>query len=169
MPGRLVGVPFPAHSRGGTALFALLAAFALVAVVLPMVTRRLGPRAFLLAALPPAAACIWALTNWSALADGGSVDSQVEWVPSLGLTIGMRLDGFAFLMVGLVAGIGVLVFWYASSYFHEGDPVIGRFSATLLVFSGSMFGLVLADNLLALFLFWELTSIASFLLIGTND
>ena len=140
-----------------------------MAVVLPMVARRLGPRAFLLAALPPAAACIWALSNWGALADGGAVEEQVEWVPSLGLTLGMRLDGFGFLMVGLVAGIGVLVFCYAAAYFHRGDPVLGRFSATLLVFSGSMLGLVLSDNLLALFLFWELTSITSFLLIGTND
>ncbi len=87
----------------------------------------------------------------------------------LGLTLGMRLDGFDFLMVGLVAGIGVAVFRYARTYFHEGDPVTGRFAATLLAFAGAMFGLVLADNLLALFLFWELTSITSFLLIGTND
>lgn len=159
----------PRTSRGGTALFALLLAFALVAAVLPVVARRLGPSAFLLAALPPAAAFVWALSNWSSLADGGVVDSQVEWVPSLGLTLGLRLDGFGFLMVALVTGIGVLVFCYAASYFHAGDPVLGRFSATLLVFAGSMFGLVLADNLLALFLFWELTSVTSFLLIGTND
>ncbi len=146
-----------------------MAAFALVAAVLPMVARRLGPRAFLLAALPPAAACVWALSNWGNLADGGSVEQQVEWVPALGLDLGMRFDGLGFLMVGLVAGIGVLVFCYAASYFHDGDPVLGKFSATLLVFSGSMLGLVLSDNLLALFLFWELTSITSFLLIGTND
>lgn len=140
-----------------------------VAVVLPLAARYVGTRAFYLAALPPLAACVWALTNWDRLAEGGVVDQQVEWIPELGLTLGLRLDGFAFLMVGLVAGIGVLVFAYAASYFHEGDPVTGRFAATLLVFAGAMFGLVLSDNLLALFLFWELTSITSFLLIGTDD
>lgn len=154
---------------GGSPLFALLLAFVAVASVLPIVARHLGSRVFYLAALPPLAACVWALSNWGSLADGGVVDEQVEWVPALGLTLGMRLDGFGFLMVGLVAGIGVLVFAYARSYFHDGDPITGRFAATLLVFSGSMLGLVLADNLLALFLFWELTSITSFLLIGTND
>jgi len=96
------------------------------------------------------------------------VTEQVQWVPSLGLTLGLRFDGFSFLMLGLVAGIGVLVFVYSRAYFHDG-PIIGRFAATLLVFSGSMLGLVFSDNLLALFLFWELTSITSFLLIGTED
>ena len=139
MPGSLVGVSVRRASREeGFSLFALLLAFAAVALILPMVARRLGPLAFLLAALPPAAACVWALTNWGALADGGAVEEQVEWVPSLGLTLGMRLDGFGFLMVGLVAGTGVLVFCYAAAYFHRGDPVLGRFSATLLVFSGAM-------------------------------
>lgn len=123
---------------------------------------------FYLAAVPPLAATIWAVSSWGDLAGGGVRTEQVDWVPGLGLTLGLRLDGFAFLMVGLVAGIGVLVFVYARAYFHDG-PVVGRFAATLLIFSGSMFGLVLSDNLFALFLFWELTSITSFLLIGTED
>ena len=83
-----------------------MAAFALVAAVLPMVARRLGPRAFLLAALPPAAACVWALSNWGNLADGGSVEQQVEWVPALGLDLGMRFDGLGFLMVGGARSFG---------------------------------------------------------------
>ena len=155
--------------EGGTPLFALVLGFAAVAAVLPLVVRRLGTRVFYLAAVPPFAACIWALSNWSAVADGGAVVQDAQWVPALGLTLGLRFDGFSFLMVGLVAGIGVLVFVYAGSYFHADNPIMGKFSATLLVFSGSMFGLVLADNLLALFLFWELTSITSYLLIGTDD
>jgi multicomponent Na+:H+ antiporter subunit A len=140
-----------------------------VTLVLPLAARVPGVRAFYLAALPPLAACVWALTQWSSLAEGGSVEQSVEWVPQLGLDLGLRLDGFGFLMVGLVAGIGVLIFVYARGYFHDGDPITGRFAATLLGFSGAMFGLVLSDNLLALFLFWELTSITSFLLIGTKD
>jgi multicomponent Na+:H+ antiporter subunit A len=144
-------------------------AFVAVTLVLPFAARLIGVRAFYLAALPPLAACVWALSQWGRLADGGAVEEQVEWVPALGLTLGLRLDGFGFLMVGLVAGIGVLVFVYARAYFHDGDPITGRFAATLLAFSGAMFGLVLSDNLMALFLFWELTSITSFLLIGTKD
>jgi multicomponent Na+:H+ antiporter subunit A len=143
-------------------------AFLLTACVVPVVASRLGTGVFLLAALPPLAAVIWGLWAAPQLHDGEVLTEQVDWVPALGLTLDLRLDGFALLMVGLVAGIGVLVFVYARSYFHDG-PIIGRFAATLLVFAGSMLGLVLSDNLLALFLFWELTSVTSFLLIGTED
>ncbi len=138
------------------------------AALLPLAARTLGTRVFHLAALPPLAAVIWAARELTATDGGGAVVQDVEWLPSLGVSLGLRFDGFAALMVGLVAGIGVLVFLYARSYFHDG-PGIGRFAATLLAFSGSMLGLVLADDLMALFLFWELTSITSFLLIGTED
>jgi multicomponent Na+:H+ antiporter subunit A len=143
-------------------------AFLVIAAVLPFAATRLGTRAFYLAALPPLAAVVWAVANLGETQDGGALTEQVDWVPDLGLTLGLRFDGFAALMVGLVAGIGVLVFVYARAYFHDG-PVVGKFAATLLAFAGSMFGLVLSDNLMALFLFWEATSITSFLLIGTED
>jgi multicomponent Na+:H+ antiporter subunit A len=138
------------------------------AALLPLAASRLGTRVFYLAALPPLAAVIWGAANVDRVEGGRSVDESFGWVPELGLTMGLRFDGFAALMVGLVAGIGVLVFVYSRGYFHEG-PVVGRFAATLLAFSGSMLGLVLSDNLMALFLFWEATSITSFLLIGTED
>ncbi len=143
-------------------------AFLLTACVAPVVAGRLGARVFLLAASAPMAAVIWGLWAAPRLHDGEVLTEQVDWVPALGLTLDMRLDGFALLMLGLVAGIGVLVFVYARCYFHDG-PVVGRFAATLLVFAGSMLGLILSDNLLALFVFWELTSVTSFLLIGTDD
>ena len=156
-------------SREEDPLFALLLAFVVVAALLPFVARAVGSRAGYVAALPPLAACVWALLRRSDTADGAAIGESTSWVPELGLELGLRFDGFSFLMVGLVAGIGVLVFAYAASYFSRDDPRIGRFTATLLVFAGAMFGLVLADNLLALFLFWELTSVTSFLLIGTDD
>ena len=136
--------------------------------MVPVVAPKIGTRVFYLAALPPLAAVMWGLWALPRLEDGEVITEQAQWVPSLGLTLGLRFDGFAFLMLGLVAGIGVLVFVYSRAYFHDG-PVIGRFAATLLIFSGSMLGLIFSDNLLALFLFWELTSITSFLLIGTED
>ena len=143
-------------------------AFAVTAAILPLVARWSGTRAFYLAALPPLAAVVWALAHLSDLEEGGAVEEQVDWIPELGLRLGLRFDGFAALMVGLVAGIGVLVFVYARGYFAR-DAKVGRFAATLLAFSGAMLGLVLSDNLLAVFLFWELTSITSYLLIGTED
>lgn len=138
------------------------------AAALPLAARRLGNRVFHLAALPPLAAVAWAFREAPATDAGGALVEDVEWLPSLGVSLGFRFDGLAALMVALVAGIGALVFVYARSYFDDGADV-GRFAATLLVFSGSMLGLVLADDLIALFLFWELTSVTSFLLIGTED
>ncbi len=149
-------------------MFVLILAFGCVAAVLPALAARIGRGVFYVAAAVPAAAFIWGVGAYGQIADSGPLIEQAAWVPQLGLTLGLRFDGFAFLMLSLVAGIGVLVFIYAGSYFHA-EPIIGRFAATLLLFSGSMVGLVLADNLLALFLFWELTSITSYLLISIED
>ncbi len=149
-------------------MFVLILAFGCVAAVLPVLASRIGRGVFYVAAAVPAAAFIWGVGAYGQISDSGPLLEQAAWVPQLGLTLGLRFDGFAFLMLSLVAGIGVLVFLYAGSYFHA-EPIIGRFAATLLLFSGSMVGLVLADNLLALFLFWELTSITSYLLISIED
>jgi multicomponent K+:H+ antiporter subunit A len=87
------------------------------------------------------------------------------WVPSLGLHLSFRLDGLALLFALLILGIGLLVILYARYYMHERDP-LGRLYALLLLFMGSMTGLVLAGNLLLMAVFWELTSVSSFLLIA---
>ena len=90
---------------------------------------------------------------------------RVDWVPSLGLAFGFRMDGLAFLFALLISAIGALVVLYAAYYLAAGDPP-RRFMLFLLLFMGAMLGIVLADNLLLLIVFWELTSISSFLLIG---
>jgi multicomponent Na+:H+ antiporter subunit A len=123
---------------------------------------------FLLCGLAPLATVVWAASQAGDVLDGGVVTETHRWLPSLGLELTLRLDGFALLMLALVSGIGVLIFIYAEAYFSA-RPDLGRFAATLLAFSGSMLGLVLADNLLLLFVFWELTSITSYLLIGFED
>jgi len=87
------------------------------------------------------------------------------WLAAPGLHLSLRLDGLGFIFVLLVAGIGLLVILYAHYYLSEKDP-LGRFYAYLLWFMGSMLGVVLSENLLLLFFFWELTSLSSFLLIG---
>ena len=87
------------------------------------------------------------------------------WLPALGLDLGLRVDGLAWLFVLLIGGIGSLVGLYAAWYLDAADPA-GRFFTYLLLFMGAMLGVVLADNLVLLVVFWELTSLASFLLIG---
>lgn len=93
---------------------------------------------------------------------------HAEWIPSLGLNLDFKLDGLSLLFVLLITGIGTLVFIYASSYL-KGHPYLDRFFGYLMLFMAAMLGLVLSDNLLLLFIFWELTSISSFFLIGFNQ
>ncbi len=90
---------------------------------------------------------------------------SVQWLPALGLQFGFRMDGLAWLFALLICGIGALVVLYAAYYLGEDDPP-ARFFMFLLLFMGAMLGVVLADNLILLVVFWELTSLSSFLLIG---
>lgn len=91
-----------------------------------------------------------------------------QWVPSLGVNFNFSLDGLSLLFSLLITGIGSLVFLYSANYL-EGHRYIDRFYGYLSMFMASMLGLVLSDNLLTMFIFWELTSISSFFLIGFNN
>lgn len=102
---------------------------------------------------------------YSSVSNGDVVRSEVQWLPSLGLNLLVRLDGLSWLFSVLVLGIGALVVLYARYYMSPADPV-PRFFSFLLAFMGSMLGLVLSGNLIQLVFFWELTSLFSFLLIG---
>lgn len=97
--------------------------------------------------------------------DGRVLLERVAWLPSLGLDFVVRIDGFAWMFAMLVSGMGVLVILYARYYLSPDDPA-ARFYALLLGFMGSMLGVVVSGNVLQLVLFWELTSVFSFLLIG---
>ena len=99
--------------------------------------------------------------------DGKIVELTVPWVPYLNLDFVLRLSGVGLLMGLLITGIGALILLYASSYMH-GNSLANRLYAYLYGFMFAMTGLVLADHLLLLFVFWELTSITSYLLIGFN-
>jgi multicomponent K+:H+ antiporter subunit A len=96
---------------------------------------------------------------------GWNVRADYAWIPQIGLSFTLRLDGLAWMFAGLVLAIGALVVMYAHYYLSAKDSA-PRFFACLLLFMGSMLGVVLAGNLLLLVVFWELTSISSFLLIG---
>ena len=90
---------------------------------------------------------------------------QQDWMPALGLNMGFRFDGLALLFATLILGIGLLIILYARYYLSERDSM-GRFYSYLMLFMGSMLGIVLSENLIQLLIFWELTSLSSFLLIS---
>ncbi|XKE46330.1 DUF4040 domain-containing protein [Halomonas organivorans] len=143
---------------------AVLAGF-VVAGLTPWLHRVAGARTPLLLALLPAAIVGWLFQHWPLLAGGGALVLEQAWVPALDITLTFRLDGLAWLFACLIAAIGVLVLVYTGGYLR-GHPDLPRFLAVLMAFMMSMLGLVLADNLVALFVFWELTSLTSYLLIG---
>lgn len=88
-----------------------------------------------------------------------------DWIPVLGINLSFRLDGLGLLFALLILGIGLLVVLYAR-YYLSGRDSMGRFYACLLLFMGSMLGIVLSENIIQLLIFWELTSLSSFLLIS---
>ena len=118
-----------------------------------------------LAAICALAAAAVALSFYPEMARGETVRFDIDWMPALGLAFSLRLDGFAWMFTLMVTGIGFLVVVYARYYMSSNDPV-PRFFAFFLAFMASMLGVVLSGNLIQLVLFWELTSLFSFLLIG---
>lgn len=130
--------------------------------------RRLGRWVWAIGALAPMAVVLWLIANGGRLADGGVVTASLGWVDALGLALDLRVDAFSGLMLVLVSGIGALVYAYGWQYFGRSARAT-RAAGLLTLFAGAMFGVVVADNLLALFVFWELTSITSYLLIGLDD
>jgi multicomponent K+:H+ antiporter subunit A len=97
--------------------------------------------------------------------DGGTVMNVWPWVPSMGLNLGFRLDGLSMMFAGLILFIGLLIVVYAHFYLSAKDSA-AKFYSLMMLFMSAMLGIVLSDNLLLLVVFWELTSLSSFLLIG---
>ena len=111
------------------------------------------------------AALIGLLTNLPAVLAGEVVTTGFNWMPQLGLNVTLMLDGLGFFFACLILGIGLLIIAYARYYLARDDHM-GEFFTYLLLFQGAMVGIVLSDNILLLLIFWELTSLSSFLLIG---
>ena len=137
----------------------------LVAALTPLLYRLLGERVGHVGTV--VAASSFALVLTQAGAEGTVAFS---WIPSLEVAVRLRVDGLAVLFALLASGIGILVFAYSTRYMH-GKPSLGRFYMALLAFMGSILGVAFAADLVVLFLFWELTSVWSFVLIGyhTDD
>jgi multicomponent Na+:H+ antiporter subunit A len=145
---------------------ALLLLHLLAGALAPVLVRWWGRQAFLALALVPAASFAWVLSRLGPVLAGDDVRETVPWVPALDLDVALRLDALSLLFAALVTGVGALVLVYCARYFGPDDEGTGRFAGCLTAFAGSMLGLVLADDLLLLYVFWELTTVFSFLLIG---
>ena len=146
----------------------LLLAHLIAALVCLVPGRRAARWALPLAALVTAVTFGWLAGQASSILAGDTPTFDAEWIPQLSLSISLRLDGFGLLMGLLVSGIGTLVLLYSISYFGRRDD-LGRLAGLLIGFAGAMLGIVWSDGLLTLFVFWELTSVTSFLLIGFDD
>ena len=145
---------------------ALIALLPFLGAVLPAVMIRSGRNASAGAAgVTTAAALILLLAQTPAVFRGEVITESFVWIPALGLNASFMLDGLGFLFAAMILGIGLLVIIYARFYLAKADPM-GRFYAFLLLFQGAMVGIVLSDNILLMLIFWELTSLSSFLLIG---
>jgi multicomponent Na+:H+ antiporter subunit A len=135
------------------------------AVLAPFIHRFAGAFSGWILALVPAAIFAYLLGHAETVIGGGAVASVIEWIPAYGINLSFFVDGLGLLFALTISGVGTLIILYAGSYL-AGHHHQGRFLGYMLAFMGAMLGLVLSDSLLALFMFWELTSVTSFLLIG---
>jgi len=147
-------------------LIQLLCAYAVAAVLAPALFKELGRKAFGMLAIVPAVTAGWAVTQTSKVFAGAYPSQSVPWVPELGLDLVFRLDVLSWLMTLIVSGVGALILIYCWCYFGHNAGHLGRFGGVFVAFAGAMFGLVTSDNTLIVYLFWELTTVFSFLLIG---
>ncbi|WP_347351643.1 Na+/H+ antiporter subunit A [Intrasporangium sp.] len=146
----------------------LLLAHLVAATLAPLLVRRLGRTAFFVVALAPAASFGWLVAVAGEVRAGHGPEQRVTWVPGLGLDLDFRLTTLSWVLSLLVTGVGALVLFYCRWYFARDDPGLWRFIAVFTAFAGAMLGLVLTDNFLILYVFWELTTVFSYLLVGHN-
>ncbi len=151
-----------AHETMLMLLIALPFAGACIAALFPTNARNAETWAAALVAL---GAFGLSIALYPAIAQGAPLRLDMQWLPTLGLTFTLRMDGFAWMFAMMITGIGLLVVIY-SRYYMSPDDAIPRFFAFFLAFMGAMLGVVLSGNLILLVIFWELTSIVSFMLIG---
>ena len=150
----------------GSNLLFIIALLPFLGALLPGLMIRAGRNACATAtALPTGLALIALLTLAPAVLRGETLVAEVPWLPQLGLTASFFLDGLGLLFGCMILGVGLLVTLYARFYLSGDDPM-GQFFTFLLLFQGAMLGIVLSDNILLMLIFWELTSLSSFLLIG---
>ncbi|WP_299299630.1 Na+/H+ antiporter subunit A [uncultured Brachybacterium sp.] len=144
----------------------MLLAHLVAALVGPLLVRWLGRNAFYPLAMVPGASALWLATiDPRTLADLPREES-IAWIPAFGIDLAFRLDPLSWVLALIATGIGAIVLLYCARYFHDTEPGLGRFAGVLTAFAGAMVGLVLADDVMVLYTFWELTTVFSYLLIG---
>ncbi len=152
-------------SREGVFLL-VMSALPFLGALIPGLMIRAGRTACAtFAAVPTALALTMLLILAPSVMQGEVIRVELDWLPQLGLSVSFFLDGLGLLFAGMILGVGLLVTLYARFYLSSDDPM-GQFYTYLLLFQGAMLGIVLSDNILLLLIFWELTSLSSFLLIG---
>ncbi|MEM9787917.1 MAG: proton-conducting transporter membrane subunit, partial [Pseudomonadota bacterium] len=152
-------------SDGGHFLF-IIALLPFVGALVPGLMIRAGRTACAaFTAVPTTLALVMLLILAPAVMRGEVIQAELEWLPQLGLSVSFFLDGLGLLFAGMILGVGLLITLYAR-YYLSGDDPMGQFYTYLLLFQGAMLGIVISDNILLLLIFWEMTSLSSFLLIG---
>lgn len=147
----------------------LIALHFVVAALSPALTRVVDRRAFGFLALVPGISFLWFIPKvLEVTRTGEPLHQEITWVPQIGLDFDLVITPLSGILTLLVTGIGALVLTYCMWYFRPNDPEIWRFSGVLTAFAGAMLGLTLSDNVFVLYIFWELTTVLSFLLIGHN-
>lgn len=147
-------------------MLAWLGIFLIASISMPALRHIPRNGAFIIASVVSAAAAIWLDTLAPTVIAGGVYEQRVPWIPQLDINLSFRIDALSWIFAMIVTVIGALVLAYCASYFSTDEPGRGRFAAVLLGFAGVMLGLVTADNIYLMFVFWEATSVLSFLLIG---
>ncbi|WP_343070320.1 putative monovalent cation/H+ antiporter subunit A [Pelagibacterium limicola] len=137
----------------------------LAALLAPWIKKFTGPLAGWVLAIIPASIFVLLLGFIGPVSENTILRAGLSWIPAYGISFSFFVDGLSLTFGLLISGIGTFIVIYSGAYL-AGHPHQGRFFSYILMFMGSMLGLVLADNLFTLFIFWELTSITSFLLIG---
>lgn len=143
-----------------------ITAILLIGVLVPVLTERFGRTTNTICTMfAPAVALTYILTLLPEVFAGEVIIEHLEWIPAIGLSLSMRLDGLALMFALLILGIGLLIILYARYYLSEKEAV-GRFFSYLILFMTAMLSIVLSNNVLQLWMAWEVTSISSFLLIS---
>jgi multicomponent K+:H+ antiporter subunit A len=152
--------------ESGNTLLPIIAILPFLGALVPGLMIRAGRTACAtFTAVPTLLALVMLAILAPAVMRGEVVQADIDWLPQLGLSASFFLDGLGLLFAGMILGMGLLITLYARYYLSGEDPM-GQFYTYLLLFQGAMLGIVISDNILLLVIFWELTSLTSFLLIG---
>ncbi|MCT1424992.1 Na+/H+ antiporter subunit A [Corynebacterium sanguinis] len=149
-------------------MLTLLVALIVASVVAPILLRLIGRITFVIVALVPLAGFVWvaSLFHKGVFAAGGEILASYEWMPIGHLNLDFRLDALSGLFSLIVLGCGALVLFYCWGYFDSNPRRLAVFGAQLAMFAMVMYGLIISDNFLLMYVFWELTSVLSYLLVS---